>query len=345
MPRVGLVALAIACLVVGVGAGLARAGVYPFVTPRLAALHGPLMVSAFFGAVVSLERAVALGKSWAFIGPIAACAGGAAAIVGAPIAVARVLFIVASAALLAASAVTFEKQRALFTFTLALGPLAWLVGNSLWLASAMIDTIIPWWMAFLVLTIAGERLELSRLRRPSRAATIAFAVVLVLVAIGLFSPRVLGVALVALTVWLVRNDIVTRTIRQRGLTRFIAVALLLGYAWLFVGGVLLAWSGLVPGSPAYDAAIHAVMLGFVFSMVLGHAPIIIPAVAGASVPFHRAFYAPLALLHASVAVRLLGDATMRYDVRSVGAALNATALAAFILFIGTSIARAKRAKR
>ena len=39
-------------------------------------------------------------------------------------------------------------------------------------------------------------------------------------------------------------------------------------------------------------------------MVFGHAPIIFPAVLRVAVPYHATFYLPLALLHASLAVRL-----------------------------------------
>ena len=79
--------------------------------------------------------------------------------------------------------------------------------------------------------------------------------------------------------------------RGKGLTRFIAVCLLSGYAWLAVGGaVIVAAGGLAPGSPSYDAALHALALGFVFAMVFGHAPIIFPAVLRVAVPYHPTFY-------------------------------------------------------
>ena len=79
------------------------------------------------------------------------------------------------------------------------------------------------------------------------------------------------------------------------------MCLLSGYAWLAVGGaVILASGGLLPGSPSYDAAVHALAMGFVFSMVFGHAPIIFPAVMRVRMPYHWTFYAPLALLHLSL---------------------------------------------
>lgn len=115
------------------------------------------------------------------------------------------------------------------------------------------------------------------------------------------------------------------------MTRFIAVCLLSGYAWLALAGGIMLAEGLAPGSLAYDAALHALMLGFVFSMVFGHAPIIFPAVLRVTVPYHAVFYVPLALLHLSLAVRLTGDATALHEWRSAGGALNALALLAFIL--------------
>jgi hypothetical protein len=50
----------------------------------LAALHGALMVSGFFGTVIALERAVALGHRWAYLGLLSGGLGGFALIAGAP---------------------------------------------------------------------------------------------------------------------------------------------------------------------------------------------------------------------------------------------------------------------
>ncbi len=45
--------------------------------------------------------------------------------------------------------------------------------------------MLQWWLAFLVLTIAGERLELSRFLPPSLSARQAFALLLIVVGAGL----------------------------------------------------------------------------------------------------------------------------------------------------------------
>src|SRR5690606_5110742 len=93
--------------------------------------------------------------------------------------------------------------------------------------------------------------------------------------------RLAGIALLALGWWLLRFDIARRTIRQKGLTRYIAACLLPGYVWLVVGGLVwLIYGGQYVAGPVYDALLHTIFLGFVFSMIFGHAPVIIPAVLG-----------------------------------------------------------------
>ncbi len=341
--RIPLLILGFASLIIGVGAGLLRLGwAVPRPAADLAAFHGPLMVSGFFGTVISLERAVALARRWAYLGPLAAGAGGLALILGAPIEVAQLLLALCSAVLLAGSVSVFQRQRALFTFTLAAGAGCWLLGNLLWLAGFSVYEVVPWWAGFLVLTIAGERLELSRFLPPSPVAQRVFIAVLAGLTFGMaLHAQLFGAALLALALWLLRQDIARRTVKDKGLTRFIAVCLLSGYAWLALAGTVMLGAGLAPGSATYDAALHALMLGFVFSMVFGHAPIIFPAVLRVSVPYHPLFYAPLALLHLSLAVRLAGDAAASFEWRSAGGLLNAAALVLFILNTVAAIIRGK----
>lgn len=344
--RIPLLILGFASLIIGVGAGLLRLGwAVPRPAADLAAFHGPLMVSGFFGTVISLERAVALAQRWAYLGPLAAGAGGLALILGAPLTVAQLLLALGSAVLLAGSVSVFLRQRALFTFTLAAGAGCWLLGNALWLAGFSVYEVVPWWAGFLVLTIAGERLELSRFLPPSPTAQRVFIAVLAGLTFGMaFEAHLFGAALLALALWLLRQDIARRTVKDKGLTRFIAVCLLSGYAWLALAGAIMLAAGLAPGSAAYDAALHALMLGFVFSMVFGHAPIIFPAVLRVAVPYHPLFYVPLTLLHLSLAVRLAGDATGAFEWRSVGGLLNAIALALFILNTVAAVIRGKLRK-
>jgi hypothetical protein len=351
LARLPLLILGFIGLFIGVGAGLARLGwATPALASSAAALHGPLMICGFFGVVISLERAVAIGRLWAYAGPLAAGIGSVAVVHGAVSAGAWFYF-AASIVLLAASLDILRRQRALFTLTIALGALAWSVGSALWAMGGSAHDVVTWWLAFLILTIAGERLELSRFLPPSRIARAVFVLLLAVIAAGLvgtaqrWGAPVFALGLIGLALWLLKQDIARRTVRKEGLTRFIAVCLLTGYVWLAVAGAIaLAAGGLHPGTPSYDAALHALTLGFVFAMVFGHAPIIFPAVLRVDVPYHASFYLPLALLHASVALRLAGDALGHFGALRAGGLLGAIALAAFVANTVAAVVRGRLAR-
>ncbi len=353
--RLPLLLLAMAALLGGVGGGLLRLGwAFPLPGPVAgngAAFHGPLMVSAFFGTVIALERAVALAAGWTYLGPALAGAAGLSLLLGAPLVVGGGLFVGAAAVLLLASLVVWQRQPALHNLTLALGAFAWLAGNGLWLLGQPVPSVVPAWVAFLALTIAGERLELSRFLPPSPVARRVFALFMSLVLAGaLLTPfcpptgtLTAGLGLAALALWLFKQDIARRTVKQQGLTRFIAVCLLAGYVWLLLGGLLFFLGGELTGSgPLYDAALHALLVGFVFSMVFGHAPIIFPAVARVQIPYHPVFYLPLAVLHGSLTLRLLGDGLDQHGLRALGGAGNGLALLLFVLTMLSAVLRGRR---
>ncbi len=362
----------------GMLSGLFRLGVSPpqwiwrslpdgFVGQPLGALithHGGLMIGGFIGTVISLERAVALGRPWCFLGPLAAAAGAWLIIWIQPATVGMALITGASVILIADFLVILHRQRVTFTVVMALGALAWLVGNLLWLDGWYIPRIMPWWGAFLVLTIVGERLELSRFvpGHPLRQATFVGATGIygAGLLLGLRWPglglAVSGAGLVALSVWLGIFDTARRTIRTEGLPRFVAVALLGGFGWLALGGVLrmlypwqaavlpgadLAWTELVlTQGLVYDAVWHTVLVGFVMVMIFAHAPIIFPAVLGIRIRFTRWFYVHLAFLHLTLVLRIAGDFLQEPMWRTWGGVGNVAAVVLFLIMTVTSIQRA-----
>ncbi len=347
--RLPLLILGFAALATGVLAGLARLGWgVPLPTPQLVLLHGPLMVSGFLGTVIGLERAVAIGRRWAYSAPLCTGLGGVALLAGLPPAVGAAAMTFGSAILLVATTRILLRQRTLFLLTMALGAFSWLAGNLLWLAGAPVADVASLWINFLVLTIAGERLELSRFLPPSPAARRVFTLILAALVMGGFLAAtragiiLYGTALLGLALWLLRQDIARRTVREQGLTRFIAVCLLSGYAWLAIGSLTLLAAGSLAGT-AYDAVLHAVLIGFVFSMVFGHAPVIFPSVVRVKMPYHWTFYLPLVVLHGSLLLRLAGDALAVPALRSQGGMLNAIALVLFILSTVSSVLRGRRA--
>ncbi len=333
-------ALGMLALLTGMWAGMLRLGwIWPAPRPTFASTHGPLMISGFLGTLIGVERAVALGRSWAFAAPALTALGTVALIAGAPDAIGPLLMSAGSLAVVIVFTVVVRAEPALHSVTMGVGALAWLAGNGLWLTGHEVPEVVSWWMGFLVLTIAGERLELSRFLPSAGSSRGRFAGAVVLFLAGLsaggvavnLGARLTGVALVALTAWLLRHDIARRTVRQTGLTRFTAVCLLSGYAWLGLSGLLALRFGAVVAGPQYDAVLHGVFVGFVFAMIFGHAPIIFPAVLGVPVPFRRAFYAHLVVLHLSLLLRLFGDLTLLTAPRQWGGLLNAAAVVLFLV--------------
>jgi hypothetical protein len=246
----------------------------------------------------------------------------------------------------------FKTARAV-TFTLLLAASSWFACCMLWLAGLSLPQIIPWWMGFLIITIAGERLELSRFLRPTQGSKRLFIFSLLLFMAGALDAsssswpdyQVLSFALLMMTFWLLRNDIVRHTIRQKGLTRYIAVSLACGYAWLLTAGIIgLSFPELNPGS-GYDAFTHAIFMGFVFSMIFGHAPIIFPAIAKVKIPYNPAFYLPLMLLQLSLLLRISADFLYMANLRKVGGLLHVLAVALFIMMLGGAVLGNKKSDK
>lgn len=343
--RYPLLVLGILALLFAIWAGLLRMGwAWPTPQPDLAAAHGPLMVSAFLGTVISLERAVAFDKRPAYLVPLLSALGGIVLILGVSWVWAARLLVLSSVGLCVMFFLIVRHHAAVYTISMALGAVAWLGGNLLLELGRPIYAIVPWWVVFLVLTIAGERLELSRVLRPTRRIIILFAVAVAVflggVVLSAFQydsgVRVVGLGMVFLAIWLLLFDIARRNLRHHvGLTRFIAFCLFTGYFWLAAGGLLWIIYGGVMAGPIYDAILHSVFLGFVFAMIFGHAPLIFPSVLRRPMAYLPAFYLPLILLHITLFIRVVGDLTNNMPLRQWSGLLNGLTL---LLFLGTIVA-------
>ncbi len=349
--RFPLLAIGMIALVTGVWAGLARLG-WPLPMPRVfwPIQHGPLMISGFLGTLIALERAVAWKRPWTYAGPALTAAGALVLLLTGLTPVAGPLFILGSLVVVVIFVQVWQHHPGLPTALMGLAALLWVAGNIVWWRTASPVLATPWWIGFLVLTIAGERLELGRLLFPSPSVRHALIAAVAMVTIGVLlslsrwttGMRVMGIGLVALALWLGRFDIAHRTVRRPGLPRFVAIALLSGYIWLAVSGILMMlWDPTTAGWP-YDAFWHAIFLGFVMSMVFGHAPIVFPAVLELDMPFSPRMYVPLIILHTSLLMRLLGDLVITPEWRLWGGMGNGVAIALFLLNILYTVRRARR---
>ncbi len=345
--RVALLALAIAGLLLGMWAGLIRLGWWslPPLRPMLPMLHGPLMAGGFLGVLIGLERAVGVGKRWAYAGPVLIALGVVASLAGLHDSFGPLLMTAGSVVVTVVLVGLVRLQPALFTATMAIGGLAWVIGNVLWWLGWPLPVAALWWMGFLVLTIAGERLELSRMLKLSAGSQRAFvgatALLIVGLLVGVFTytigMAIVGLAFLAIAAWLLRYDIARRRIKAGGQARFTALALISGYIWLAVGALLLMRFAGVTAGPYYDAALHSIFLGFVFAMIFAHAPIVFPAVLSIPLAFSNRFYIPLALLHISLLLRVGGDLFGWWNARLWGGLLNVIVILAFFVITVTSL--------
>lgn len=335
-------------LIGGLDAALLLLGLpAPFTTERLPLIHAPLMVFAFIGTLVVLERAVAARRWWGFAAPALLGLGGLALLSPLPLQVGQGGFVLGFVALLAVYRVVWTRQSSMAIAIQSLGAVAGLTSALLWLSGVVIPLLTPAMTAFLVLTIVGERLELARVSPTvnEQVERSAFSCAIALAVTALAAPLwpmvgypLFGLAMLALVVWLFRHDVATRLVRSTGLARYMAVCLLLGYGWLLVAGSIWLVGGPVTSGAAYDAVLHSVFLGFVMSMIMAHAPVILPAVIRRPLPYRWFLYLPVALLHVSLAVRVLvGDGRGIAEVVQWGGALN---VAAVLLFVMLAVASA-----
>lgn len=352
-----LLAIIVAAMVVGIVAGLARLGIeMPTLAMERVGLHGPILAAGVFGTLIALERAVAMRTvmardwTWADAAPILAGAGTILLLVNGATVPALALLAAGAAVLVVINLEMLRRHPTLDVATMAIGAGFLLLADAAWLAGRAVPLLTPWWMAFLVLTITGERLELARLRVHGRLAHSTFRLAAAVYIVGLLimvvdaplGVRISGIGMLALTAWLLRFDIAWLTIRRPGLPRFVAACLLAGYAWLGVAGLIAVANEQIWAGFSYDAYLHAVLLGFVFSMVFGHAPIIFPAILERPIGFHRFAWIPLLLLHLSVALRIVGDVVASQQLRQSAGSLTAAAIAMYGAVVVVGLVSASR---
>lgn len=325
-------------LLAGLDAALLLIGLpAPVDAARLPDVHGVLLVLGFVGTLIALERAVALARPFGYVAPGLLGLGAVLLLTPLPLVVGRGALVAGTAALVVLYLPLWRRQRDDAVLVQALGAVLALGAAVLWLGGVAVPALLPWLVGFVVLTIAGERLELARLAMGPSAGTrlVLLSSLLVAAVTGtLLWPALtpgLGAALLALVAWLATHDVARRTVRAQGQVRFMAASMLAGYAWLAVAGVVWLVGGPALEGVRYDAVVHAVFLGFTMAMIMAHAPVILPAVLRRPMPYHPVLAGVAVLLHASLAMRLwLGDALGHPVAWQLGGALNIVALLAFV---------------
>lgn len=345
-----LLAGALLTLALGALSGLARLGYAVGPAAGLGGWHGAAMTGGFVGLLISLERAVALERAWGFGAPLLVLAGTLGLLLG--LEAAPWAYALAGPWALAVQIKLGLRRLDAAGGVMALGTLAWALGMAVWTVQGDYIMAVLLWAAFPVLVIAGERLELAFHVLPGGAAWWAFLAAVAATLLGpllmpwwpLAGPRLAALGWLGLSLWMLRYDVLRRGWSQGGLARYMSVALWVGYAWLAAAALLLwAWAGGDGG--LWDAALHALFLGFMFAMIFAHAPVIFPAVAGVPLQWHRGHYLHLGAMSLALAARVAAGMAGHAGLKRGASLATALVLLVFLVNQAVSARLARRALR
>ena len=341
-------------LLAGLDGALLLLGVWsPVMSTRLSKWHGPLMVLGFVGTVICLEHAVALGHRLAFLVPAVSGLGVIVLLAPLPFDSARAGLALLTLAQLGLPTIYVPVWRRSHDDAVVIqgaGAFCAAGAAALLTTGAHVSQIVGWLACYMILTICGERLELSRLTmaRNRALSALCLAVVAALL-VSVVSPaigwRVLGVVLIGLAVWLCRHDVARGGLRRGGQAAYIGTLLMVGYLWLATAGIVCTVQGPPISRSGYDAVVHSLFLGFTMGMILGHAPIILPAVLQVRLEWTTWFWLPAFLLEASLLVRIgIGDGLDRSAAVQAGGTVNVLSLLTLVAVIATHIQPRTRAR-
>lgn len=330
--------LVIGGLITGLLGGWLRLGFEGFAAQMPAAHHGVLMIGGFFGTLISLERSVVMKKAvWLMVPVLSGLS--IPLFLGGLHGMGAVFLVIASLGLVGMMYFQTLKTPHVHAYLIAFGAACWMLGNFVYLYTGFVALSAGWWMAFLFFTIVGERLELSRYLPIPAAIYRLFYLILAGYGLGLLLPfhqwgrMVLGISGIGAGLWLLRYDMARFGVKKAGQFRYIGIGLLVGFAWLVLHGLVLVFLANHPFH--YDLYVHTFFLGFAFSMIWAHAPIIFPAVFKVRVDlFHPFLWWGWALFQLTLTGRITSAWAGWPDWRYLFGTLNGFSILAIFLSMG-----------
>jgi hypothetical protein len=321
-------------LLIGLWAGLNRIGWSIYALPAIVH-HGAMMVGGFLGSLIALEKIIPLKRKILYVIPLMSGMSIIFFLVHQDV-VAIAMLVISSIGLCLVFFYYLATQRHSIYLLMFIGSICWLAGNAVLLSKRFYPAAFPWWAAFVLFVISAERLELMKFLPVTAKQKILFIVLLLLFPSGIIlsfhaNGNILcGVALIGTATWLLRFDLISITIRKNGLPQYVAVALTAGYISLLTSGLLLIT--FASKAMGYDAVVHTFFIGFVFSMIFAHGPIILPGVLGITAkPFHRILYLWIIILHASWLLRWITDAYLYFEWRKISGWMTTVAIVGYFI--------------
>lgn len=331
-------------------------------------LHGKLMIFAFLAPLIALERWVG-SRMLQMPGvidymPLLYTAGGLLKFLGGWLRLRPVDWVGTALIVIASVIFLYLQERLLRVSTVPSAFRLMQLGTGLLLLTAVLTLfyhpqmnlpVTLLMLGFPVFTVLGERVELVRIAHPEfavwgyRAFWIGSAASLLLLA-GVFFPSALwliglaAAALMGVAIPLWSREPAVRRRGQTGLARYMAAHLRWAYLWLAAGAALALAYSIRPSHALFDAASHSVALGFTLTMILGHAPVILPAIIRRSIKERALVLGPLWLLQAGVAMRV-GGYVARVAGLNMPAVIGWSGLLALLAVIGLAAMLARAVER
>lgn len=326
-------------LLIGLLAGLVRIG-WDMPMGTIAVHHGAIMVGGFLSTLILLEKVIPLKKRRLFIFP---AINAVSVIMVFPdfYHVGLTCLAIGAVGMITVFVLYLSKQPSDLSLLLMLiGACCLLTGHLMLIQKQFYPSAFPWWMGFIFFVVVGERVELSKFLPVTKQHKRLLIFFMIAYLVGVFLPfhdigkYVSGLSLCTTGVWLLRHDVIYVALKKVGVTRFSAYALLAGCLSLILTGVLLLSLPDLPYS--YDAIVHTFFIGFAFSMIFAHGPIILPGVLGLTVkPYHTALFVPLIGLELSLILRILSDLSfLPFDMRLWSGGIAVLCILSYFALLG-----------
>jgi len=274
--------------------------------------HGALMVGSFLGTLICIERSVSFPNKIALLVPLVNSLSIIFFLLGMP-KTAYIFLILGGAGLTGIYYMVYFKHKGMHLLIMMAGAMCYLIGSVVLFNTSFYPSAVMWWIAFLFLTITGERLELSRfiLLKNTNKKQAVLIILISLFIISIILPFhssagsvLAAVSMIGSALWLFKFDMAKHSLKKPGVSFYSGLLLITGYVWLVFTGLFFAF-GAYFGS-FYDSSLHAFFLGFVFMMIFAHAPVILPAVLKLKIsPFGRSLYLWYGLLNVTLVFRVM----------------------------------------
>ena len=326
--------LVLLSLLAGLYTGFLRLG-WNIPLSQTMAHHGFIMACSFLGTLIILERIVALKISWFYLFPVI---NG----LSLPLFIADqyffgyILLSIGTLGLIVSYIIFYIKYSEKYLLLMLAGAVLLQIGILLPIFGNLIAASVPYLFGFLLFTITGERLELGKFlpNKKMKKPILYFGVSIF--TLGIFmnfhssGHYLSGIGMIVLALWMLKYDIVNKSIKSHGIHKYVGITLFTGYIWLLISGILMTAN--LSSVFYYDALLHSFFLGFTFLMIFAHAPIIFPGVAGFTFrPFHKSLYFWVILLNAFLLLRIISDIGVFIEIRKISGLLNGLTIIGFFV--------------